>query len=261
MAAWRPLWVRYGLEVLVPLTSLRKLRAGSRAARLVLATLATVSTVSLAGCKSDVDITVRARPEGSGTIRVTAVLDQEAAQWLGSPEKALATADLAKRGWAIRSVQPIEDGGVTFGAEQGFSTIDEGNRIIDDLTGPDGPFSKLRLSRSRSLLSTSIKLNGTVDLTKRLEAFGDDELATLLGGGSRIGVGEDELPLDAPVDELLTVKLTSELAGVSKVVSLPLGSTVVVSAAGQKWTWEAAAGFGGALAGLVALVAIRRARD
>ncbi len=238
-----------------PLTSLRNWRAWSLGALLVL------TPVAVAGCKTDVDITVRARPEGSGTIRVTAVVDNQAAQWLGSPEKALATTDLAKRGWAIRSVQPTDDGGVTFGAEHGFSSIEEGNRIIDDLTGADGAFSKLRLSRSRSLLSTSVKLTGSVDLTNRLEAFGDDELATLVGGGSRIGVGEKDLPLGAKVDDVLTMKLTSELAGVSKVIALPLGSSTVVSAAGKKWTWEAAAGLGGALAGLLALVAIRRAKD
>lgn len=219
------------------------------------------SVLFLGACKTDVDVTVRARPEGSGTIVVTAVLDQEAAQWLGAPEKALATTDLAKRGWTIRSVQQRDDGGVTFGAERGFSSIEEGNRLIDDLTGSDGPFSKLRLSRSRSLLSTTVKLNGTIDLTKRLESFGDDELAALVGSGSRIGVGEQDLPLSGPVDKLLTMKLTSELAGESNVVALPLGSSVAVSATGKTWSWEAAAGLGGALAGVLALLAIRRIKD
>lgn len=241
--------------MLAPLTLLRRARAGSIAALLAF------SSIFVSGCTSDIDVTVRARPEGSGTIRVTAVLDQEAAQWLGSPEKALAANDLAKRGWAIRSVQPADGGGVTFGAEHGFSSIDEGNRLIEDLTGPDGSFSKLRLSRSRSLLSTTVKLNGVVDLSKRLESFGDDELAAFVGAGSRIGVGEKELPLGGPVEKLLTMKLTSELAGGSKVVALPLGSSVVISAAGKAWTWEAAAGLGGALAGLLGLLAIRRVRD
>ncbi len=143
--------------------------------------MAIAAVLLLGSCKSDVEVLVRARPEGSGTIRVTAVLDQEAAQWLGPPEKALAADDLAKRGWAIRSVERQEDGGVTFGAEHGFATVAEGNALIGDLTGPDGAFSKLKLTRQRSLLSTSVNLDGSVDLTKRLESFGDDELATIVG--------------------------------------------------------------------------------
>jgi hypothetical protein len=218
----------------------------------------------LSSCKSDVDVLIRARPEGSGTIRVTAVLDQEAAQWLGPPEKALAVDDLAKRGWAIRSVITGDDGNVTFGAEHGFATITEGNALIADLTGPDGAFSKLKLSRKRSLLSTSVKLDGSVDLTKRLEAFGDDELASIvgpIGKGSRIGVGENDLPLNGSVDKLLTLHLTSNLAGVSKAVPLPLGTATAIAASGKIWTWEVVAGLGGALAGLVGLIVIRRAKD
>jgi hypothetical protein len=228
---------------------------------LILPILALAFGMLLGACKSDVDVMVRARPEGSGTIRVTAVLDQEAAQWLGSPEKALAGDDLAKRGWAIRSLTPAPDGGMTFGVEHGFATIAEGNELLDDLTGPDGPFSKLQLTRKRSILSTSVNLTGDVDLTKRLEAFGDDELATLVGQGSRIGVGENDLPLNDSVDKLLTIKLTSDMAGVSKSVPLPLGVATKIAATGKIWTWEVAAGLLGAIAGLLGLIAIRRAKD
>jgi hypothetical protein len=223
--------------------------------------LAVAAALLLGSCKSDVDVLVRARPEGSGTIRVTAVLDQEAAQWLGPPEKALAGNDLAKRGWAIRSLTPTDDGGITFGVEHGFATVAEGNELLDDLTGPDGPFAKLQLTRKRSVLSTSVNLVGDVDLTKRLEAFGDDELATLVGQGSRIGVGEADLPLGDSVDKLLTIKLTSDMAGVTKSVPLPLGVATKIVATGKVWTWEVAAGLLGAVAGLIGLIAIRRTKD
>jgi hypothetical protein len=226
--------------------------------------MAVAAALALGSCKSDVDVMVRARPEGSGTIRVTAVLDQEAAQWLGPPEKALAGDDLAKRGWTIRSLTSTEPGKFTFGAEHGFATIAEGNALITELTGPDGPFAKLKLARKRSLLSTSVNLDGTVDLTKRLEAFGDDELATLvgpIGNGSRIGVGEKDLPLNGPVEKLLTITLTSDLGGASKAVPLPLGAATAIAASGKVWTWEVAAGLGGALAGLFGLIVIRRAKD
>jgi hypothetical protein len=226
--------------------------------------MAVAAALLLASCKTDVDVLVRARPDGSGKIRLSAVLDQEAAQWLGPPEKALAGDDLAKRGWAIRSVQTGEDGTVTFGAEHGFATIAEGNALIAELTGPDGAFSKLKLTRKRSLLSTSVKLDGSVDLTKRLEAFGDDELATIvgpIGKGSRIGVGEKDLPLGDSVDKLLTIKLTSDLGEGTKVVPLPLGVSTAIAASGKVWTWEVAAGLGGALAGVFGLIVIRRAKD
>ena len=223
--------------------------------------LAVASLGLLAGCKADVEIGVRARPEGSGVVRVRAVLDGEAAAWLGPPEKALATDDLEARGWSITSPTTTDGGGVTFGAEHGFRTVAEANQLLTELTGPDGPFSKLRLSRSRSLTKTTITLSGPVDLSKRLEAFGDDALRDVVGAGSRIGMGEEELAeLGASADKL-TISLQSIMGGSESVVALPLGATTAIDASGKVWAWEAAAGLGGALAGLLGLLVIWRAKQ
>jgi hypothetical protein len=221
--------------------------------------MAFVVPVVLGGCKSNVDVTVRARPEGSGLIRVKAVLDREAAGWLGPPEKALATTDLEAAGWTIRSVSTVEGGGVTFGAERSFASISEGNNAISQL---GEAFSGLRLDRQRSLVSTAVRMSGKVDLSARLESFGDVQLQQVVGSASKIGVPEAELVGSGPtLEDAVVVTLHSELG--NKVQDFPLtwGKITTVAAAGRSWSWDAALGVGGALIGLIALVIVRRAKE
>ncbi|HEX2042431.1 MAG TPA: hypothetical protein VHF24_07305, partial [Acidimicrobiales bacterium] len=95
--------------------------------------------------------------------------------------------DLRQAGWEVDGPRKEDDGLTWVRASRSFAGADEANTFLAQLSGPDGPFRDLRLTRSRSLLRSTTRLTGTVDLSAGLAAFADPDLAARVG---------DNLPLD-----------------------------------------------------------------
>ena len=235
--------------------------AVSASGRLTLRVFAmVVALVALAGCRGDATVLVRARASGSGTVRVDVALDAEAAQALGKPASALATADLEKRGWAVEALKVATNGTGTFALERSFRNTAEANLILDELTGPTGPIHGIRLRRERSLLSTSLVLDGAVDMTKGAEPFGDAALAKLTGSQSVLGFDGSsvEKSQGKRVDQLVFLRLRGELPSGSGEWMLTSGKVTPVRLTSKTWAWGLAAGLGAILVGAVGLIVLRR---
>jgi len=154
----------------------------------------------LAGCQTTAWVRVDVHPDGSGSVAVDVYLDPEAAAKVGNLPKLLAVDDLTRAGWKVtgpaspdkiqaelapkqkHSSAGFPDGTVQVHLERPFTDPDEANAILHSLSGPDGPFTHLSLSRRSSLFKTQLRVTGTVDLSKGLDTFGDADLSEVLGG-------------------------------------------------------------------------------
>jgi hypothetical protein len=136
--------------------------------------------VWLSACQATVRVGVATNANGSGMVTVTGVLDRDATRAVPDLAEELRTADLQQAGWRVDGPKPASGGGTTVSASKDFRTPAEANQILDEISGPNGAF-RLRVSRRRSLFSTSTTFAGTVDLTCGLECFGDTQLQQQLG--------------------------------------------------------------------------------
>jgi hypothetical protein len=180
---------------------------------------------------------------GRGTVSVTLDLDRSAAEAVGH----LQLSDLEQAGWRISGPGPTPGGGLTVTASKPFQSPAEAEQIIAEISGSNGPFHDLHVSRRQSLLGsrTTITARGTVDLTCDVQCFTDPALQQQLGAA---GGGGLSLPADARV----VFHLTFHLPGKSASWQGGLGGRGTLAATGRTWNT------GRLLAGgvLVALVVV-----
>jgi hypothetical protein len=130
----------------------------------VLALLALVAV----GCEVDAAVIVDVRDDGSGVVRVRVVADAEAVRATESGgatiEDSVRLADLSDAGWRVGAWRRAEDGSATLVLSKPFSSVDEVAGIMREISGPDGPLQRVRVTRERGLLSTEWSLSGRADL-------------------------------------------------------------------------------------------------
>jgi hypothetical protein len=92
--------------------------------------------------------------------------------------------------------------------------VESAGAVLDEVTGPAGPFGDLEVRRAPSLLRDRWHLEGTVDLTGGLAAFSDEGLRARLDG-TDVGLTDAELAASAgrPLEEALTFSVSAALPG------------------------------------------------
>ncbi len=157
--------------------------------------------VAAAGCRTDVTTRVALRADGSGSIETWVVLDAEAVAKAGDLKQVLHLDDLRKVGWQVEGPAPIAEvvaraksweggaapvqakpGAVAVVAHRAFRNVNEANAILASLSGPNGPYRGVRLTRTTSFASTTLGARGRVDFSGGLDALGDAALVKALGG-------------------------------------------------------------------------------
>ncbi|HEV3400609.1 MAG TPA: hypothetical protein VG078_02215 [Acidimicrobiales bacterium] len=98
-------------------------------------------------------------------------------------------------------------------ASRSFSGADEANAVLSQLSGPDGPFRDVRLTHSRSLLRTTTRLTGVVDLAAGAAAFADPDLSGRVGDTLPLDLNRLRDELGADADQELQVALEADLPG------------------------------------------------
>jgi hypothetical protein len=178
----------------------------------VLALLAALVVV-LAGCQVQLVTTVQVDGDGSGTVTQAVGFDAAALARVGDLAQQLRVSDLEQAGWTVDD--PVEEGDTTWvRAHHDFDDADEANQILAQLSGPDGPYEDLYVTRRSGLLSTTTELTGTLDLTGGLAAFGDPQLTEALSGDPSGGlVGRIEAEEGRPAAEMVDVVLSVDLPG------------------------------------------------
>ena len=206
--------------------------------------LAVATLFLLAGCRVGVSVEVEAGVDGGGEVRATVTLDEKAAAQVPNLAEQLRVDDLLRAGWQVEGPSPMPGGGVTVLATKPFATSVGATRALQEV---GGGFGGLRLSVDRGFWRTRSELAGAVDLSSGLAAFGDGELAGLVGNPT---LGLDpaavERELGRPLGDVVAVELVGDLAGAveadapgirsgAPVWTAPLGSSVAVRATAEQW--------------------------
>ncbi len=167
-----------------------------------------------AGCRIDTDVDIAVDPDGSGTVTVTVRLDRAAAAKVPDLDQSLLVADLRSTGWKVTGPDARQGGAVVVRATKGFARPEELATVMAEVSGREGPFRGFSLVRSHSFAKTTYRLEGTVDLSEGLEAFGDPELRVLLGG-EMFGrpVADLEREAGAPLSEAVRFTVRADLPG------------------------------------------------
>lgn len=195
----------------------------------------------LTGCRAEATVTLLVDDEhGSGTVTVDVLLDREAVDRVEGVEQ-LRVADLEAAGWDVADPVEGEDGSVSLSASKGFGDPASMATVLDEVSGPGGPFSRLGLRIDREFARTEYRLEGALDGTVGVDAFADPGLAAALDGlpfGVDLAELESELGTSVGSSVLLRlqVALPGELEGSEQST---FGS--VVDAAGRERSvlvWE-----------------------
>ncbi len=164
----------------------------------------------LSACQADIQVGVDVRQNGSGSVTVTATLDQAAAAYASD----VRTSDLVNSGWKVVGPTPAANGGVTFTASKAFANPAQAKVVVSQLSGSTGPFRNLTIGSRHSFFRTTTTFQGTVDLTCGLNCFSDPQLQQTLGG-SDLGINPSALQADAGVilDRLFQFEIAARLPG------------------------------------------------
>jgi hypothetical protein len=220
----------------------------------------------LAACQATVRVNVDVTAAGRGTVSVTLDLDRSAAEAVGQ----LQLSDLEQAGWRITGPRPTAGGGLTVTASKRFQSPADAEQIVGEVSGSNGPFHDLHISRHQSLLGsrTTVTARGTVDLTCGVRCFTDpalqQQLAAAGGAGVLGGVGGPGGPGGADVKVAFDVTL--HVPGKSAAWQGGLGEKTTLAATGR--TWDKARLVAGAVLVLLIVVLVvatvrmrRRARS
>jgi hypothetical protein len=222
------------------------------------------ATLLLAACQVDVHVGVQVNEDGAGSVTVAAGLDDAALARVGNIGQQLRVDDLEAAGWNVTA--PTREGDVTWvRASKGFTTPEEAGAVLDELTGPEGPFRDFAVRVDDGTFGTDYAVDGVVDLTGGPAAFGDDELAALLGGDPLGGtVAEVEREEGRPVAEMVNFEVSVSLPGQSDpTVFTPNfadGQPTEISASSSQRSGLASLAIWGlvALVGVIGLVVLRQ---
>lgn len=181
--------------------------------RLVVALGAVVLAAVLAGCQVQLQTTVHVNDDGSGTLTQAIGFDAVALARVGDLSQQVALQDLKAAGWTVDA--PVTENGTTWlRIHHPFRNVGEANQLLATLSGPNGPYKDLVVSRDAGLLSTTTKVTGSIDLTGGPAIFGDQALTTALGGDPSGGlIGQIEAAEGKPVSQMFSLQLTVELPG------------------------------------------------
>ena len=165
-------------------------------------------------CQVDTTVDITVDDDGSGRVTVTVVLDAEAAAKVPDLDQSLLLDDVRKAGWRVVGPDRTAAGGWRVSATKPFADPSQLPAVMAELGGEGGPFREFTLTRDDAFAKTSYRLEGTVDLSGGIDAFGDDALRQALGG-TTTGRTPEQLAADAgrPLPEALRFEVRTHLPG------------------------------------------------
>lgn len=183
--------------------------------RPLLRVLATLLVVMLAAsCQATVDVTVVIEDEaGSGEVTVVVQLDADAVERLEGVD-GLRVDDLVTSGWEVEDPEVGDEGGAVITATKSFASPSDLTSVLEEISGPDGPYAQLGLRTERSFAESNFRIEGVLDGTGGVQGFADPGLAEALDGMPfGVDIAALEAELGAPVGSLVTLRLAVGLPG------------------------------------------------
>ena len=184
----------------------------------------------LTGCQVHTRVAIEVDDDGSGRVEVAVGLDEEAAARVPELADQLEVGDLEATGWTVTGPTPEGDGRTWIRASKPFDSAERAGAVLEEVTGPGGPFRDLVVRRRPSLVLDRWDLTATVDLRDGLAGFSDEALRQRLDG-TNVGLSDEEVA--AAAGRPLAEAATFEVA-----VSLPGRVSADGATAGGGSTWE-----------------------
>ena len=181
--------------------------------RLRIVALVVGAVLVTVGCQADVTVSVDVGEDGAGTVGVEVQLDGEAVERLEGIDQ-LRTEDLEDAGWTVSTPEPRDDGGVVLTASKPFADPAELGVVLEEVSGPGGPYARLGLSVDRPFARSEFVFEGVLDGSVGVDAFADPQVAGALDG---LPFGQDlaalEADLGAPPGSFVHLRLVVSLPG------------------------------------------------
>jgi hypothetical protein len=149
---------------------------GARALRTAaLATMVLVAT----SCQATAAVDLQIEPNGQGTLSVVVTADQDLVAAAPGLAESLSLSDAQAAGWQVSPVAPDAQGRLQVRVWHDFDTPDEANLLLGQLSGTEGPFRGLKITRDRDGGRSTWTLDGTLELVNGLSSLADAGLIQL----------------------------------------------------------------------------------
>jgi hypothetical protein len=206
--------------------SVRVVRSRSRRLFRVFGLFAIVALFAT-GCRVQLETKVAVGFDGSGMVTQGIGFDDAALRRVGDPLAALRADDLRDAGWKIDAAN--REGDLTWvRVHHSFSTPEEGTALLAQLSGPDGPYRAMKISRDDGFLSTSVGVTGQIDTTAGLAMFGDAQLTSVLGDDPSGGMlAKIEAEEKAPPASMVGLELVVDAGSTSRTYDASFTDTSV----------------------------------
>ncbi|MBK5222434.1 MAG: hypothetical protein JJE52_06100 [Acidimicrobiia bacterium] len=174
--------------------------------------LALVVLVVASACQADVTVAVAVADGGSGIVHVSVHLDADAVSRVEGLDE-LRTADLVEAGWTV--ADPVEaQGGRVFEASKPFADPAELATVLEEVSGPGGPYAQLGLAVDRSFARSTFRVEGVLDGSVGVEGFADPAVAGALDGlPFGVDLAELEAELGSPPGSMVDLRLVVSMPG------------------------------------------------
>lgn len=136
----------------------------------------------LSACRVDASVSLKVKPNGSGTLTVTVNADKGLVAKVPNLSADVRVDDLKAAGWKVSGPTESEDGGLSLSLVHTFRTPAEATAALAQVNGPNGPLNSVSVSRSGSSTNSTWSLSGRLEVVGGLKAFADDAAIQMLGG-------------------------------------------------------------------------------
>jgi hypothetical protein len=191
-----------------------------------------LAALALGACKVDTRVDVAVRPDGTGSITLTAVADADLVKKAPGLAEDLRFDDVKKAGWTVDGPTTTADGGLQVVVSHAFATVEEGTALLASLNGPDGPLHGVALARTVTADAITTTLKGTVGVSNGLDAFADPDVLAAIGGSpyAKDLAASGQRPAD-----VVTFTFTADLPGAA---SNSTAAPATAAAAGAPMRWS-----------------------
>lgn len=135
----------------------------------------------LSSCRVDSTVSITVDRDGSGTLDVLVVADNDIVEQVPKLASDLNFGDLVNNGWKLIGPEKTEDGGLRVLLSHPFENETQASALLTQLNGNRGPFRDVRLTREGKSRDSVWKLTGRLEVTGGLQAFADDQLLQIVG--------------------------------------------------------------------------------
>ena len=135
----------------------------------------------LTACRVDTVVTLDIFPNGAGTLTVNLTADKQVIDQTPKLATDFRFDDAKSAGWVVAGPNVLADGGLQVSISHAFSNASQATTLLAQLSGANGPFKQLTLTRIGKDSDSTFKLDGALQVDGGLAAFSDADLLQTIG--------------------------------------------------------------------------------